>query len=787
MTIGEGIKMFKLSNSRVVLLAILVFSFAYRLLLMLWANYPPGADIGLHESVINSIIGHGNVDFLYNAYQMGGGLSLTFPGFHIFVSYVILLTGIPDYLAQTLVVSLFSTLTVAIAFLVTKKLWGVSTAFIVAFMVAVSRFDIEMLLWAGYPNVVTLALIPLVFYLYLHRERFSLTPFLAVTSLLVGTLFLTHSLSAVIFVSLTFVFVVVGLVLHRKIGMTLKQLTLWVLPIFLGAAIVSPFLINAVPAYLGANSETYTGGVSDISQATLSTRVLPLEWVVPLFVCVILFFLFSKEYKGKYLTVHSVLLTLWIWVPMIFTQGYLVGVYTDYNRFLYYVLLPLFILIGVGVNHIARLLADVTHTYIASERQKPQLWKELKQLELRLKPRLTEKNLFSGFLLGILLFMFLAVPFLVTPWEGHTVQSFYQVMTQPGYEAIQWAKNNTAPGSVFVSDALYGWWFGGFAQRPTLSAVDPQYLALSREFLPAQAAKNLLDSDYVVDNGLIQVREDGGYVSRHNPMFLGRLNWTYFPYPFFNFNNGDAKVALSVGGDVKFFTLSQLSVLEMKLQNNSDQAEITVKKGNGLFNFTEVLTVYEGRKFVNMTLAIESVANEVSLLSFDSVLHIRGTLINKTDTVGLFEEGSKVFGQLIYAENHPAEVNLITPENPSGLEFVYNLHGNTSAELQLFVSAFSVSDSPATYPADTLIWENPYLNGLLDGNVANYLFPDQDQSRATALDALDYRAALVDWNISYIACRDSGLYPKFAKDPAFSTVFINNEVAVFKVKSNSFS
>ena len=775
--------MFKPSSTRILLFLILVFAFVYRLLLMAWATYPPGADIGLHNSVIHSITGSGNVDFLWNNYQMGGGLSLTFPGYHIFVSYIILLTGIPDFVAHSLVVSLFSTLIVAIAFLFTRKLWGESTAFIVAFLVGVSRFDVEMLLWGGFPNVITLALIPLVFYLYTQRKRFSLFPFLVATTLLVGAIYLTHSLSAVMFVSLTFAFVIFGLVLSRKIGVTKKQLAVWVLPLFLGAVIVSPFLVNAVPAYLGANSETFTGGVSDIRLALLSTRVLPAEIVVPLFVCVILFFLFSKEYKGKFLTIPALLLTLWIVVPMLFTQGYLVGLYTDYNRFLYFVLFPLLILIGMLVDHSARLLAQIAHTYLSTPREKLQPWKGVNDLEARLKPHLTRKNIYSGFLLGLLLFLFLWVPLFLTPWEGTRVQGFYQVMDNPSYDAIQWARANTPQGSVFVSDALYGWWLGGFAQRPTISAVDPQYITLSREFEPAKAAKNLLDTDYVIDNGLIQVREDGGYIGRHNPMFLGKLNWTYFPYPFFNFNNDDTMVSLSDGVDVRYFSLNQLAVLEMRLENSSNQAELSIMKGNSFFNFTQTLTVYQGRKFVNMTVTIESAAEEVRLLSFDSILHIRGKLINKTDTVGLFEEGSKVLGQLIYAENRPEEVKLVTPENPSGLEFVYNLHGESSAELQLFVSAFSVSDRQDIY-RDVLVWENPYLNGLMDKNLITYLSPEEDESGDLPLDVFDYRKALVEWNISYIACRDSGILPKFARDPAFSMVFINNEVAVFKVRSS---
>ena len=40
------------------------------------------------------------------------------------------------------------------------------------------------------------------------------------------------------------------------------------------------------------------------------------------------------------------------------------------------------------------------------------------------------------------------------------------------------------------------------------------------------------------------------------------------------------------------------------------------------------------------------------------------------------------------------------------------------------------------------------------------------------------------YNVSYIACRDPEMQPKFVRDPTFSLVFINNEVAIFKVKGN---
>ncbi|MFB3890027.1 MAG: DUF6541 family protein, partial [Candidatus Bathyarchaeia archaeon] len=163
--------MFESTKKHVVLLAIFAFAFAYRMTLLLWQTYPPGADIGFHAGVINSITQSGNTNFLWNFYQMGGGVELEFPGYHIFASAVMAMTGMPNYLAQATVVAFFSSLIVLAAFLVTRRVWKESAAFIAAFFVAVSRFDIEILCWGGQPNIIALFLIPLTFYLFLERDR----------------------------------------------------------------------------------------------------------------------------------------------------------------------------------------------------------------------------------------------------------------------------------------------------------------------------------------------------------------------------------------------------------------------------------------------------------------------------------------------------------------------------------------------------------------------------------------------------------------------------------------
>ncbi len=770
--------MFKAPNKYLALFLIVIFSFIYRMVLMHWQIFPPGADIGLHNSVIHSITESGNTDFLWNYYQMGGGISLTFPGYHIFVSYIMLMTGLPEYLVHSLVVSLFSSFIVLCAFLITRTVWKESAALIVAFLVAVSRFDIEMLLWGGYPNVITLMLIPLTFYLLLQKQKFSTVPFLVTTTLLSGAIFLTHSLSAAIFVSMTFATVILVTIFSKKIGVPRTHLLIWLVPLFLGMIIVSPFLLEIVPAYLSASGDIVTGNMSAIQRALLSTRVLPLELVLPLLVLFPLFFLFSKKHSNKFFTVPTFLLAMWILIPTVLTQSFLVGLYIDYNRFLYFVVLPVIILIAIAIDHGSSFFSRVIDTYRSLTKGASPPKSGGNKIISRLMSHVTRKNLYSIFVLFCLLFSFLAVPIFLTPWRGTEISEFYQEMSESGYEAIEWIRQQTPVGSVLVSSAYYGWWLSGFAQRPTWSAVPPQYLTLTREFEPARIATNLLDTDYIIDNGLIQVREDGGYIGRHNPSFLVKLNWTYFPYDFLNFNNSKTLIQYRVGDNPQFVYLDQLSVKEMRLENDTEHATILIKKGNDFFNYTQLTTVTQGSLFVNMTITLESAVSGVTLDWIHYFVDSKGYVVQQRDnTIGIIDEGVKAFAQLIFDKNQP-EVQPLLESNPLILDLFYNLQGKSKADLALSVAAYSVSDDLSLYQ-DQAVKEH-YFGQLMTDNLNSH----GNQISNSTIECFDYQAELKSNQISYIASRDSELTMKMACDPAFDLVFINDEVAVFMVKRN---
>ncbi len=775
--------MLKANRKYLWLFLIFTFAFVYRMLLMLWEGYPPGADIGLHNSVIYSITGSGNTDFLYNFYHIGGGLSLTFPGYHIFTASVTSMTGLPEYLAHAAVVSLFSSLIVLCTFLITKKIWSSSAALIAAFLAAVSRFDIEMLMWAGYPNVITLLLIPLTFYFYLQKDRFTTVHFYASTSILVGSLFLTHSLSAGIFVAITFGVVLFVLISPKKFRASRKTALYWLLPVVIGAVLVSPFLVQAVPAYL-SNSAYLNGSVgsNDIESATLSARVLPLWIVLPLFGIIPAFLLFSKKYYKRFLVLPTFLLSVWVFVSLILTQGYLLKIPFDYNRFLYFVILPVTVFMAVLIDHGSGFFAKIIDTYRTLTHQAQTTKQTVHKKTAHISAALTRKNLYYIFATFFLLFSFLALPIFMGPTYnfGTSIQGFYQTMNQPLWDAMQWAKQNTSTNAVFVSDALYGWWLGGFAQRQTLSAVDPQYLSLNREVDNATFARNMLDTDYLIDNGLVQVRDDGGYIARHNPEILVVQNWTYYPHSFFTFDSEHIRIEYQINGSTQpTVKLNQLSVKNMRLERHRDHEEIIVTQGNDYFNYTRSTTVYGGMSFVNLTTTLTSTVPGVTFSRVHIDVDTNGIQISYGDdkvTVGSVDIGTKAFGQLIF-HTTPDDTDIITIDDiiVKRVMLTYALADKAQGQIQISAGAYSASNNPSYYSDQTSL-DNYFLPILVSNLSSN------DKPLNSTFVDFDYRQQIQNRKVSFIAVRAPfAVDAKFHNDPLFSPAFINGEVTIYKV------
>ncbi len=761
--------LFKAARKRVLLLAIFAFAFVYRIVLLFWQTYPPGSDIGFHASVINSITQAGNTNFMYNFYQMGGGVELEFPGYHIFAAEVIGITGMPSYLAQALIVALFSSLIVLAIFLVTRIVWDESAALIAAFFVAISRFDIEILCWGGYPNIVGLLLIPLTFYLFFKRDKTTRVPFLVSTSLLVASIFLAHSLSAAIFVSVAAISMLVALIFPSRFNESRRNSLYLASPIFVGAALVSPFLASAIPPYLN-ESAAFTGA-SAVEQALVSQRTVPFAMTLGFFVCVALLFLLPKKYRGRLLSLPVSILFIWLLVPLLLTQDYVVGVYVDSVRFLYFLIYPAIIILGVLTAFTLRYIAQLLHA-----RRHSNLKDNANRSHTMLRSRFSAINcrkVYPAFLLGLLPILLFGLPIFRFPWNAGEVQSFYQVMNDPGYQSIQWVKQNTPENSMFVSDFHYGWWLAGVGQRPTITDVDMQVLSLAREVNIAKNSSYLLDTDYIIDNGYLQLREDGGFIGRHNPLITADTDWAHEPEPFILFNNN--AITLSYRNDqlAQSINISHVPVANMQLVSaQTPSPSIIISRASNGFNYTEILTLSKGLKFANITFMVQSNSQKIVLDSLSFFVEAIGLFRQEGDTLAILDARNNACTQMIFAENQP-EVTLTDAGCPCKFELTYNLQGKTAFEIQILTRLQKVS----TEEIETQLQAKkppPFDHQNAQTPIEN-----------SPITTFDYRKALQEYGISYVVNRNFELNSKFAKDPAFSLVFHNDEVSIFRVNPNA--
>jgi hypothetical protein len=286
---------------------------------------------------------------------MGGEVELEFPGYHIFALTLMTITGMPNYMAQGIVAVLLSSFTILAAYLVTRTVWNETAAIIAALFLTVSRLDIEILCWSGYPNLTVLFLMPVVFYLFLKKDALSPLPFLATTSILSGAILLTHSLSTAVYLGITAATALIMLLYPILFGETRKISLYLILPLFTGATIVSPFLASAVSPYLNA-SAAFTGATA-IQQALVDHQTVPTITVLILFASIPLFFVFSKLVKKQFFSFKVLLLVIWLLVPLLLTQ-FMGWFYVDYIRFPYFLIIPVISLIAVTIDYSLQVLLN---------------------------------------------------------------------------------------------------------------------------------------------------------------------------------------------------------------------------------------------------------------------------------------------------------------------------------------------------------------------------------------------------------------------------------------------
>jgi hypothetical protein len=734
-------------NVNILLFAVLVAAFIYRFALLTWNTFPPGADIGLHQSVINSILAP-KTTFIYNYYHMGGGISVTNPGYHIFAAFIISMTGATDYLVQAAVTALFSTLIVLCSFMVVKLIWGELAGFVVAVLAAFSASDIIMLCWAGYPNVVTLALIPLLFYLFLQPTKLSQTNYLIVTAIITSALFLTHMFSAIIFLTIASFALIISVAFSKSTGFTKKKAASWIIPTFFGFILASPYILSVLPTYFGSQG-AITGAVSVMKQAVVETRTVPTLILVLAIMPIVLFLVFSKKRTGNYLTLPSVLFASAMLVPVVAAQCYLLGFFLDYERFLYFLALPAIACVGLVIVELSRI--------IPNKLQKSRV----KASAAKLKP----------VLLTILVVVCLLTPLFTLPSVAFEQASFYQVMDPAKYQAIQWIKANTTEKSVIVSDAEYGWWISGFSQRPTLSAVDPQYLILQREFAPAQVARNLLKADYSMDNGLLEIEQAGAYANDSTHEIYAITNSSIIKPLVFSINDLKVSLLYRDGNLPEETNLANFTSSNTQVLQDGNSTSFIITRENAQYRITEEITLTQGTQFARITFSFQNF-NDTSFDWIRIPFQSRGELVQYANSIGIIDNTLHIANQVVFPDNQLGK-DVLLEENADSYELVFNLGGKDSAQATFYAGLYQYEPNNS----NSGVSQTSFYESLIENSTKTYL----NQISGDPVECFDYRAALTQWNIDYIVVCDPIVIERFSSDATFKVAYENSEVTIFQV------
>jgi len=744
-------KPIRVSFEELIALMLFTFSILYRVSLVSSCSYPPGPDVGLHSSIINSIILHG--DFLRNYYHMGGGYSLTHPSFHIFISYVILVTGVPAYVAQPLTAILFSSLMVLCAFLLTRKAWSMPLApLIAAFMVAFSRYDLEMLLWGGYPNIIALTIIFVLFYLFL-MEDISTRVSVTLVSVLTGVLIFTHSLSTLVYLCIVLPLIFIELLFSMKLPIDRRFQAKLAISILLGFILSLPFLIKVLPAYLeNIKMGMFVGGVAENKEATILTRVVPISLVLASLIPGFSFIAFSKKYSGPLFLRVSLLFCLWTIVPALATQSFIFGLYTDFFRLMHFIVMPVLIFLAIFADHGIGFISRGVKFFVKPE--------NVKKVQCILSLILTT--------LILLIVPFSSLPLFAGPNSGFTIANYYRVVSPSEFQSIQWIKEKTSADAIFVSEHGYGWWVSGFGERPTLSGTDPQFLIIPHEFEAARTARTLLDSNFILDNGLIEVRDDGGYFARYNPMLLVKSEYSMNPNPILYLNDSEITVFYNAGQKPKILDVSAAPLKDIYTKETSESVEILMTRNSSDLGITKNIKVIKDSEFCNLSIIVHPY-DDVSVEYVRFIVHVNGKMLQFGRTVGILNEGAGVCGQIIFGDSVPT-VRRFT--DSQCVELIYNIGSSGSIEINLAIRGFVAKSMNEKY----------IYNALANMTYARPKLASEDAS----VRFFDYRRVMLERGISFIAFkRSSYSLEKFLRDPAFQLVFLNDKVAIFKVRTSA--
>jgi hypothetical protein len=401
--------------------------------------FPTGPDYGLHLLFARQTLANGSIPAFAENYQLSRATWPLLPGGPLVFGAGAALAGVDAFDVVYLILFSVPIEVIGTAALAYQLFRQPTPSLIAGAITAALPLFVDMMTWAGYPNLIALSLYPACFAAWLTWWENPSRRWLILTAvLLCGTAYL-HHLSTLWLALVLGTFSIVHLLIQPRAA--LRRL----LPIAGVCALLgAPIALEAVALTIGQDA----GGVLTDVNRFEATRVTWETWArvitpmgVPLLVAGVPALLLHRAVPRS----AKILIGALVLISLIFVFGWLFGLRFYYTRALYFLALP----IALGGAALVGLWG--------------QRW------------------LRAG--VAIMLIGALGVSAVA---RANSASAWFEIVTPDLIEAVDWLEEYSLPDEVVVSGTFFGFQMPRLLDRPLLAALTPDLIS-NAEILPLAA------------------------------------------------------------------------------------------------------------------------------------------------------------------------------------------------------------------------------------------------------------------------------------------------------------
>jgi len=447
--------------------------------------------------------------------------------------------------------------------------------------------------------------------------------------------------------------------------------------------------------------------------------------------------------------VELVLLAMWVFLPLAFTQIYIFGIALDFKR------LPIFSVPALAIlSSCSFLLVQGRSVSFAKSNTSSSATKSKPNPS---NPLYLKVDIWVLLVIAVVVSLLCSVT-LVGAAAQQSVFVYYHHITDYTYsdaerlEALNWIRENTLFNAVIVADDALGRWIEGFAARRVVMRLPPFQAFMLSEVDRYKAADLLLHSNLEVRNEFVRLRDGTPYWTRETPLF-----------------------SISKGNDFKdlFYVVDAYNRVSFMF-NDTRWVEAPYKPESFLMNWLEknssrvttVMEFYCQSLLINKTLSLEAESSEATLRYH--VTPLKPIELESMDVALWIPPGASA--KVSWFEALPMDLEI-------GGEPILLWLDPDPQHVEL-------SPDPESGQSRILITYAP-LNDEFDVTL-QFAFPSAVKNTwSVGVEGLTSDEVIENYHVTHIAV-GKRLYDmeRLHQDPRFRRVHSNSKIAVFEVKTS---